>query len=329
MTTSDNKNSPDQHVSAWIIGASGLLGSAVAKVINARPAWNLAKESGLTWGDADLIREQTQSTFRALISNASAAGGSWAIFWLAGRVSVSASESLVSAELLEFDAFIDGIRRVLEESHQHVPGTIFFASSAGGVYGGTHHPPFDEFSEARAISPYGDLKLAMEQHLQELQRATSIHLVLGRISNIYGPGQSSTKPQGLISHLARAQLDPQKTVRIIVPLESSREYIFVTDCAAMVLDATERALETDAATTIKIISSGQATTIAELIGHFSRITRKRVNAATSRSEDTKLHPVDLRLNSTVWPDLDRRTFEPLPSGINATYLDVLKGLQRG
>ena len=44
-------------------------------------------------------------------------------------------------------------------------GTLFFASSAGGVYAasGAQPPPFDERSPACALAPYGREKLVQEQ----------------------------------------------------------------------------------------------------------------------------------------------------------------------
>ena len=65
-------------------------------------------------------------------------------------------------------------------------------------------------------------------------------MVIGRIANLYGPGQDPTKAQGLVSQLCRAHLERRPT-SIYVSLDTARDYLFVDDAARLVLGATERA----------------------------------------------------------------------------------------
>ena len=119
-------------------------------------------------------------------------------------------------------------------------GTLFFASSAGGVYAASQAaPPFDETSPVGALAPYGGEKLAQEALVRELAEAAGVDMLIGRLSNLYGPGQKLSKPQGLIAHVGRAALR-REPVSIYVPLDTIRDYLFAADAGRMVIDAVAR-----------------------------------------------------------------------------------------
>ncbi len=69
--------------------------------------------------------------------------------------------------------------------------------------------------------------------------ARATPLLVGRLSNLYGPGQDLAKPQGLISQLCRAQLT-RRPLSIYVSLDTRRDYLFVDDAAAMVVAGARR-----------------------------------------------------------------------------------------
>ena len=64
--------------------------------------------------------------------------------------------------------------------------------------------------------------------------------MIGRIANLYGPGQNLDKPQGLVSQLCAAHLE-RRPVSIWVSLDTLRDYLYAPDCAQMVLDCLDRA----------------------------------------------------------------------------------------
>ena len=109
---------------------------------------------------------------------------------------------------------------------------FFLASSAGGVYAGASGPPFTEHTEPAPISAYGRAKLRSEEIATEFAVRTSTALLVGRLANLYGPGQNLDKPQGLVSQLCLAQLTRQP-LTVYVPLDTMRDYLFVDDAAAM------------------------------------------------------------------------------------------------
>ena len=96
--------------------------------------------------------------------------------------------------------------------------------------------PFTEHTTPAPISAYGRAKLRSEEIATEFAVRTGSALLVGRLSNLYGPGQDITKPQGLISQLCRAQLTRQP-LSVYVSLDTMRDYLFVDDAAAMVVRA--------------------------------------------------------------------------------------------
>lgn len=311
---------------AWVIGSRGMLGSAIVRGIARRPGWRVLDADPLPWtGSAGEVAEAAIAASTHLFDTAEADGDRWAIVWAAGAGVTSSSEST-------FDEEFDRLAAILTAIGPHAAnaatgGSIFYASSAGGVYAGGTRPPFTELSEPAPIAPYGRFKMRAEALVREVAAEAGIASLIGRIANLYGPGQRLDKLQGLISHIALARLT-SRPASIYVPLDTLRDYILVDDCAELVLDALER-LETEGGHVTKILASGQPASIATLLGHFRTITGGRPRVVLGSSAAGALQAHDLRLRSVVWPDLDLRRGTGLPAGINATMMDILARIQSG
>jgi UDP-glucose 4-epimerase len=317
---------------AWIIGASGLLGKAIGRRLESDGRWAILDAAPLPWLDEDSLLESAEAEFTRLLSAAADSGEGWAIFWAAGVVVTSSPQEDMDDELRVLDLVLAVFNRVLQDRPDSAGGAIFYASSAGGVYAGSHSPPFDELSIPVPISPYGRFKLDAERRLANFSSASGASIAIGRISNLYGPGQSLTKMQGLISHIAKAQISPAP-VSVYVPLDTLRDYLYVDDCAALVVDTTFRTVEMARRGTplvvIKNIISGQAVTISSLLGYFRTLAKGHPHVILGSSAAASLQSLDLRLRSVVWPDIDKRELMPLPAGIRATMTDILAGVQSG
>jgi UDP-glucose 4-epimerase len=301
---------------AWIIGARGMLGSAMVREMGHRAGWTVAKTDPLPWVDgADAVR--TASALAADRLVAAADGGPWAVIWTAGAAVTASNDEQVEVELEQLEAALDGMRSALEARSG---GMFFYASSAGGVYAGSDDPPFTEASRPQPISPYGRLKLRSEVIVAEFARTLGAPSLIGRFANIYGPGQRLDKMQGLISHIALTRLTAS-AASIYVPLDTLRDYIYVDDGARLALDALER-LAVEGGSVTKILASGQSTTIGALLGHFRAISKARPRVVLGTSSIGARQAHDLRLRSTVWPDLDVYRATTLPEGIRASIADI-------
>lgn len=320
-------------LTGWVVGARGLLGRATSARLRRDDQWSLFEPAPLPWNDDDQLAATAEASLRALIDRSTSESSTgWAVFWTAGTVVTSSPPAAMATELRQFALVLDAFERALVDNPHRGAGCIFFASSAGGVYGGSVNPPFDEHTAPAPISPYGAFKLDAEAILGDFSKRSGVSTVVGRIANLYGPGQRLEKMQGIISHIARAQFSPTPA-SIYVPLDTLRDYIYVDDCAALIGDLTQKVLETASANgTIQItknLISGQAVTISTLLGYFRTLAKGHPHVMLGASSAAALQAVDLRLASVVWPELDQRELTTLPAGIQATIADILAGIQAG
>lgn len=311
---------------AWIIGARGLLGQALTRELNCRPEWVVIEATPLPWGCTPELLVSATEHFSRLLEIAVQTNSAWTIFWVAGSGTIVTSSHDLDQQVHDFETVLS----VLTPPPGNQMGSLFFASSAGGVYGGSTSPPFTEETEPQPISPYGETKLRMETLTVEFSTNMGLSSLVARISNLYGPGQKLDKMQGLISQLALAQLTPNPA-RIVVPLETVRDYIYVDDCARAIGDACEELLHPPISGEIrhvtKIIASGEATSIASLLSNFRLLTKKRLNIIVGTSQLTSRNALDLRVKSIIWQHLDSTQNRRLDAGIKATLTNVLSSIQ--
>ncbi|RFA15245.1 hypothetical protein B7R21_04250 [Subtercola boreus] len=318
-------------LTTWIVGSGGLLGRALTAAAGARADWQIVPSPPLDWSDRQGVSETSaallDSWFGALADDRGNTDG-WCLIWAAGAGVIGTSREQFGAELAQFDAVLDLVSSAAAVHGVASRGSVFLASSAGGLYGGSATPPYTEQTLPVPLSPYGETKLAMERSLDAFHERTGTAVLKGRIANLYGPGQKLSKMQGLISVLAKAQFSPTPA-SIFVPLDTVRDYIYVDDCAELILDALERLVSLGEPNITKILASGEAVTVGALIGHFQSLTRRKPHIMLGSSPTVSMQALDLRLRSVVWSDLDERELTPLPAGIHATMLDILGSIQRG
>ena len=302
-----------------VVGAGGLLGSAVVRELRRQQRPHLTVR--VPWGDRSAAVEALATTSAELL----ATGGPWRILWCAGSGVVASSPEKLEAEVATLEAFLDRFARLAEDR----PGALFLASSAGGVYAGSRGAPFTEQTEPRPISPYGEAKLRAEALARDFAGRTGHQVLVGRIANLYGPGQDPSKAQGLVTVLCRSHLARRPT-SIYVSLDTSRDYVFVDDVARMAVAGTERVAAEDGGTVVvKIMASQRGTSVAAIMGELRRITKHRPRVVLGSSSLSAFQVRDLRFRSEVWPELDRLVTTSLPAGMAATMRSAAAEVARG
>lgn len=300
----------------WTIGAGGLLGRAIT-----RRTPHAFAAGPIAWEDPKLASTQLREAAGRF---ATAAGDDdWAVIWAAGNAATASTEQDAAVELATFTALVEAMRR----QPPHGRGAFFLSSSAGGVYAGSSHPPFDASSRPVPLSPYGELKLAQEGAAREVLAGTCA-VVLGRISNLYGPGQNLAKLQGLISRLALASVTKQP-VNMFVSLDTMRDYIYSDDAAAVILHWVDQAMaQPQGDPRIVVIGSGQAVSLGYLIHLVQDIARTRIPVAFGVHASAGAQARDLRLTPTTDAETTRLLATPLSAGVKLTYLDILERHQQ-
>jgi UDP-glucose 4-epimerase len=310
----------DEPVLTWVVGASGLLGSAVRRRLERdRLPW---VSTAVCWPDpAAAVR-----TLRAAARTLSRAERPWRVAWCAGAGVVGTGPTELAAETEVLRALLAELTGLVTHGGQ-APQAFFLASSAGGVLAGSADPPFDEQTEPRPISPYGEAKLRSERLVQAFAASTGVACLVGRIANLYGPGQDIRKPQGLVSQLCRAHLT-RRPISIYVSLDTARDYLFVDDAAALVVAGLDRASR-EGGTSLKILATERTTSVAAILAELRRVTKRPVQVVLGANPNARFQVRDLRLRSTVWTDLNREVRTPLPAGISATLAAVSGDLRSG
>jgi UDP-glucose 4-epimerase len=252
----------------------------------------------------------------------------WSVAWCAGSGVMGTSARALDLELV---ALRETLAALAAAPHPE-KGAFFFASSAGGVYAGVGRPPYDESSPVSALAPYGRAKLDAEALVTDWSHLTGTRALIGRISNLYGPGQNLAKAQGLISQICRSHLTGQP-LSIYVSLDTLRDYLFAPDCARLIVAGLERLRQEHSAkgpsVVTKIFASQRAITIGAVLGEMRRIFKSSPRIVLGASSVASVQAKDLSLRSRVWPELDRRSLTPFPVGVASTAADLLRRLQAG
>ena len=303
----------------WTVGAGGLLGTALLRTFQNQSNIELFSTHPIKWD----IPEQVQRTFLAAAQNFASLAGErpWVVIWAAGHASTSTPREEAFKEL-------DSLQLLLSAIKQHTPrgnGTFFLTSSAGGVYAGSDNPPFTFESEPRPLSPYGELKLRQEE-LVTKELSGLARVIIGRVSNLYGPGQDLNKLQGLISQLVLSSLT-KNPLKMFVSLDTLRDYIYSDDAAAIIASLVTRPVDSRGTQT-HIIASGQPVSLGYLIHLAEDIARTRIPIAVGAHAISAAQARDLRLISS-YEGYISQIQTTLPAGIKNVYLDILERRQNG
>ena len=172
------------------------------------------------------------------------------------------------------------------------------------------------------LSPYGELKLAQERAAVDIL-AGVCPLVIGRFSNLYGPGPEPREAAGphlapgavrghaaADQHLRAARHHPRLHLR---RRRGGRDH-----------SAVERFGRQPHAAQDLVIASGQPVTVGQLIRTMNQVTKTRVPVALG-THPSAYAPV---ARPSAHPDGGIETTTPLPAGMKAGYLDILDRVQQ-
>lgn len=295
----------------WIIGRGGLLGSAVSRAMGPKFI-----EAPVPWESHDAAVEVLESDLERFVR--AAGNDDWSVIWAAGTGIIGSTADQLAAETRIMSHLITRMR----DSRPAGRGAFFLSSSAGGLYAGSTHPPFSESTTPRPLSPYGEMKLAQEQILRTTLEGC-VPLVIGRLSNLAGPGQNLVKQQGLVSQLCRAAVTRQ-SLNVFVPMETLRDYLYVDDAAAMVRRLVENAVRDQPSTPVlRNISSQRPVSVCAVVRTVQQVTHRTVRIALGTSPSTRYHVRDLRLSTNFPGEFRDVAITPFPVTVKRVYDDIL------
>jgi len=291
----------------WVVGRGGLLGSAVSRAVG-----DEFVGVAVPWTDPVGAAATLRSDLARFVASVDC--HDWAIVWAAGS-------GVVASEARQLQDELDVLASFVEELAEHPPagrGVFVLASSAGGVYAGSRHPPFDESTEPRPLSPYGEAKLAAEK-LTEERLSGRVPVVIGRLSNLYGPGQDLTKRQGLVSELCLGAIR-RRAVNVYVPMQTLRDYLYVDDAAAMIADLALHAVTAQPREVVlRNLASGLPMSVGGVVRVVQQVTRQTVRIGMGQHPSAARQVLDLRMTTREGASLRLHAPMPFPAGVRRVY----------
>jgi UDP-glucose 4-epimerase len=214
----------------------------------------------------------------------------------------------IEKNLIPFTKFLNILTRTRVKK-------IAFISSAGTVYG-TTTGKVSEDSDKSPFSPYGIIKLTMENLLRYYHSKCGLNYDIYRVSNVYGEGQDTSKGLGIINTFLEKIIDENKVV-IFGDGESTRNYIYAEDVANLVTHSVIK----PGTSGIYNIASDSTLSINELIGILRKTVREefKLQHEKGRQSDNKFIDLD---NSRILSEFPGFRFTDINEGINKTYLSL-------
>jgi UDP-glucose 4-epimerase len=314
----------------WVVGSGGLLGSHLRRAISQRVSnarfWQ-SDPPHFSWTKPTKLAEELSHAVATFASAVRAKRSAWILLWCAGKGVMSSSVVVLEPERWAWSRLLDLLSHYLAGPHDDLPGAIFLASSVGGVYSGNLGALLTEHTPPRPASDYGTHKFRMEQALRDwVEMFPNTSCLIGRISNLYGPGQDLDKDQGIISHLSRC-LIYRRPVNIYVSLDTRRDYLFADDCAHQIAASLSRLMTEHPRAILKIFASEESTSLARIVGVFFRISKHRPLIVSRLSRSTQ--PTGLKLRSEVWRSMRGLRKTDLAAGIHLVHEHQLALFRHG
>ena len=123
---------------------------------------------------------------------------------------------------------------ILEEATRAKVQEFALFSSGGAVYGENSNAAASEDDPKHPVSPYGILKLTMEQYLAMTAASRGFRHLCLRPSNPYGPGQNINGAQGLVA-VSMARIARGQTVAMLGEGTAIKDYVFIDDFVGAVI----------------------------------------------------------------------------------------------
>ncbi|MDI1355628.1 MAG: NAD-dependent epimerase/dehydratase family protein [bacterium] len=233
-----------------------------------------------------------------------------------------ASESIPSTSwhkpMLEIELNLIPFIQFMECISQLNVKKLAFVSSAGTVYGANKDKVGEDAAKS-PFSPYGITKLTMEYYLNYYTIKYGIHADVFRVSNVYGPGQDTSKGLGIINtfleHIIRTA-----AVTIFGNGENIRNYIYIHDLAELL---TLSVISPLSSSNTYNLSSDDTLTINALVSIMKKVVDEdfRIHYKEMRESDNSIIVLD---NTKIKNALPGFRFTTLEKGIEQTYKS-LKG----
>ena len=158
-----------------------------------------------------------------------------------------------------------------------------FMASTSQVYGPTESRPLTEVDIVNPLTPYAMSKVCAEHMAAQFVENTSIPVTIGRLTNVYGPGDphSSRIIPSVINHLKQGY-------RPVINGSGRdlRDFIYISDVIEAIM-----AILVNSKGTFQIVNigSGQAIRIRDLVDQISKLCGRPIIPQIQRPHQLPIH----------------------------------------
>ncbi len=293
-----------------IIGSNGFIGKHLTEKISQNTSIDLS-----LFGKADISTFGNKHTYHKLDLMNSPQISSYfedvdIVYYLASETipATSWNNPFIEIEknLLPFINFLECLSTLKTKK-------VVFLSSAGTIYGHSNEP-VNEHSDKSPFSPYGIVKLSMENFLNYYQTKYQLNFDIYRVSNVYGEGQDTTKGLGIINTFLE-KIISEKKINIFGDGKNVRNYIYVKDVAELL----SYSITSDTSKSeIFNLSSNDTLSINELVSIMQTVISE--NFAITYSENRQSDNLAIKLdNQKITNAHPNFLFTKIDDGILKTY----------
>ncbi len=212
-----------------VTGGAGFIGSEICKKL-LKKKYKVTVIDNLSVGDRKKLPRKVKFIKKDILdfnSCVSACSNIDTIIHLAAKVSIRNSINTFEED---FNNNLVGTINILKAAQKKKIKKIIFASSMAVYSKSKKKKSFKETDLLDPISPYGISKLASEKYLMLMAPKMGIKIVILRIFNTFGPGQTYTPYVGVITIFVKNILK-NKICKIFDNGKQRRDFIHVNDVA--------------------------------------------------------------------------------------------------
>ena len=142
---------------------------------------------------------------------------------------------------------------------------VVFVSSGGTVYGVPDQLPIPEGHATNPICGYGIHKIAIEKYLELFNHHYGMDYGVLRLSNPYGIGQISDRPQGVVGNFMHKALN-DKPLEIWGDGSTIRDYIYIDDAISAFVAVAQH----EGPSKVFNVGSGQGKSVLDVVKAIER-----------------------------------------------------------
>ncbi len=305
-----------------VFGHRGLVGSAIVKALKKSEVYKY--DNVIRWVSPDAAELDIAlllEGFREFVGR-----DKWAIYWAAGKGHMASTEGELLAEERLFSAMCASVGK-----WTNTDGAVVLISSAGAIWSAPSSGPISESTPPTGASPYAKSKLRQEACLDQLCKQQQLTGFIVRLSSVFGLNQDLQKPQGLISRLCVGTILRQP-IEIFVPLETTRNYVFIDDAARMIVKSLGDILGSPCSSgkaTIRVICSRDNHSVASVCNSVEVVARRKLLTIVRLLSESSRYPVHFKLRSEHANEFDRFESTTLQAGVSAVYQGALEKYKSG